>query len=507
MKLNFWNSWIVNGRVNKLFIILFFIVAAFLNQLFLFPHFSTDSYLVMFNQEEHIRQSELLGRPLISILTLILDWFGVNLVRFQVFFTTISIFIMSLAVYLLVDLFFQFKKNASLNVLLILIVSSMVIVFNPFGIEMFTFSFMLPFTSLAVLLIIFSVRMLSTKINMLSIVYSIILITASLLLYQGWGALFVPLALIFVFFRNQLESVYFRVKEFFSIIFIYISACILNLSYIKIIHPLLFSNVSDRTKNNVQLMENFKAILKSQYNIWLSNFEITPKFTFLFISIIAFIFTCYIICKTNISKKEKIILVFLCIIVIFSLVFLSLAPHLITSIVWIVPRSIMPLSALPGLLFLMIVLFFSTNLKKLTGSFLLGLSLFYFLIVSISTNAVANDHLLVNKMDQEIARAFLNKIEDYEKEHGINIKKIAVINDSNPKWIYSNTHAFGDLNVSALNVSWSVPWLFQYVSGRGFEKTEMNKEIFEQNFKNKDWNFFSDEQIYINGDTAYLVMY
>ena len=46
-----------------------------------------------------------------------------------------------------------------------------------------------------------------------------------------------------------------------------------------------------------------------------------------------------------------------------------------------------------------------------------------------------------------------------------------------------------------------------YYCNRKFEKTTMDEKIYTDNFLEKNWNTYSDEQIVFEGDTMYICTY
>lgn len=511
------------NKTTKIYIFLsIFVTAILLNNLFLIPHYSTDSYSNLFDRSINIYQSEALGRPLTSLFWYIINAFGVNVVEEQIFFTLISIFIMSIASFFIGDICLLIKQDHSLLNIIIINLASILIVFNSFSVEMFQFSYMLPFASVAVFFVVLSIRVLVTEITIKRIFISFIMISFSLFFYQGWGALFVPLALTILLFINKKRSFKALVSVSFKIFFIYGSACIVNLAYIKIIHP-LFSGITidARTTNEINLVRNIEEILRMQYDIWVLNLNMTPKYIFLGFVLILTLICFYFVMRENCQREVKKIAIIYSLVSIL-LITLSYLPHVATSVVWIVQRSLMALGALPGLLIIFIWLF--TNNKNLESSntikqienkvdyrnnkiLLLLTSFAYFFVLFTSTSAIASDHLSTNKLDQEVAKLILENIEEKEEKLGITITKIAFINDTNPIWYYNNIIHYRDLNIRALNVDWSVIPLLQFVSKRKFERVDMDSEIYNKYFKGRDWDAFSNEQIVIENNVAYIVMF
>ena len=50
--------------------------------------------------------------------------------------------------------------------------------------------------------------------------------------------------------------------------------------------------------------------------------------------------------------------------------------------------------------------------------------------------------------------------------------------------------------------------MISYYSNRYYNKVEMDKEIYDEHFKGRNWNDFNiDEQLIFKDDTLYLIIY
>lgn len=69
----------------------------------------------------------------------------------------------------------------------------------------------------------------------------------------------------------------------------------------------------------------------------------------------------------------------------------------------------------------------------------------------------------------------------------------------------------GFINTPAYNQrassSWAIIHLIKYYTQRDLQLIRMTREIYDQNFANKDWKEFSEEQVVIKGDTLYFCIY
>ncbi|WP_028595315.1 glucosyltransferase domain-containing protein [Paenibacillus assamensis] len=468
-----------------------FLFSIIIYGLFMVPHFSHDSYFIHGNLYEHIIQSSTLGRPLMSILTFIFMKLNYDLISNQVVLTAVSTFIHALAVYIL----YRTCKDITQNKLLLL-VGCYFVVFNLYAVEMYYFSFMLPFTSIAVILLVLAAR-LCADLSIQNFIVSVLLVSSSLLLYQGWGALYIPLSFLLLFLSTQGKITRQSLFSTFKIVMVYLLASIINLIYMKIIHPLIYERVSARTGESVNIIANIKTIGDSIDDMFVTSFNILPKHLYLLILVSLVI----ILIILNVRKTISLLVYFG---VIISLIVMSLIPHVITSTVWIVPRSIMGLGALPGMLIIMLCIS-RVDLKFKLERILKLLAVFFIILYSVNINKLASDTLKTNAIDREIALVIHSYIEKYEKETSQVVTKIAVRNDNNPTWCYEGIKCYGDYNTRSL-VTFAAPKLINYYTQGNYLLVDYDESM-DSGEEKKDWNVFSEEQIKIVGDTAFVTMY
>lgn len=481
--------------LNKYFLVLIsFVLSLIVYGLFLVPHHSHDSYVLYFNPSEHIIQSSALGRPLMSVITFILLELKINFFLHQSTFTVISLFISSIAVYGIYNIFSKLSDNKNK---LLLFIGSFLVIFNIFAVEMFIYAYMLPFTSLSILLIVIAIKHIVKIENLIGFIVTTMLVTSSLLLYQGWGALFVSLGVLNIYYLSRDFSNKRKLKIYFLVLVSYGFSCLFNIIYIKFLHPLFFNRITDRTNDDIQLLNNIQEIIYSLKSIFITTFEMLPAFSFIIMTILLFI---GLIWFGNSSKTKKnngfqVVGVFS----FSSLIILSLMPHLLTSTIWIVPRSIMALGALPALIILAISFY---NLSKLKYRVMVAFTTSLFLLFSINTSIIASDQLVTNSLDREISREIDYKIKQIEMENNKVVENIAVRNDSLPTWCYENVRCFGDYNVRSL-VKPVAPYVINFYTGRKFKPVDYSLDY----DLNSNWDSFDQSQVTVVGNTVYIQIY
>ncbi len=167
------------------------------------------------------------------------------------------------------------------------------------------------------------------------------------------------------------------------------------------------------------------------------------------------------------------------------------------------PRIIFPFYTALSMLLLMTFQGTGSMGKKIIA----GAGLFFFFIQIIISQMIISDHLLSNKLDILYANMAYHKIKDYEETTGTTVEYLAVTRDIDWSPFYQeikyhtdqiNERALGQVTNTLMNV----------MTEGDFIKLEMDEEIYNQYFKDKNWDYFDlDEQMIIVGNTAYWVIF
>ncbi len=238
-----------------LLFLLILLLEVCLYQFFFIKHYSSDSYTVLYDQMDLARNYSSTGRPLSALFVLLVDHYGINLIRYQIFFTAISIVILSFSVFYISRTALSLKKEDSLYCRIFFTLSSVLVLNNIFALEHFVFSFQLPLFSIAMFLTALSVRIFGPSLTLKSFILYLMVVSAIGFIYQGLGGFFVPLALVFLLYETR-NSVRNFVVLAGGVITAYFISLLLNGAYIRYVHP-VFSAAYYRNFNSV----NFAKIL------------------------------------------------------------------------------------------------------------------------------------------------------------------------------------------------------------------------------------------------------
>ena len=158
-----------------------------------------------------------------------------------------------------------------------------------------------------------------------------------------------------------------------------------------------------------------------------------------------------------------------------------------------------------GMSLIYLLIYFDRNKK-------LGKVISVFIILSFSFNSFmllqnSSYHTAANLIDKNDGYAINTKIEKYEKETGNKITKYSYTYE-----YYSYPYAIGikklgSLTERALSCPWSINQSLNYYTNRKLELVEFPIEIEEKLKSVFDYKGFSEEQIYLENDTMYILVY
>ena len=112
-----------------------------------------------------------------------------------------------------------------------------------------------------------------------------------------------------------------------------------------------------------------------------------------------------------------------------------------------------------------------------------------------------------NGYDMMRGKWIYQTIENYECRTGNTIDRVAFMQDDIPTYSYPGVICNHENNQAAWSVSWNYKAILELASGRKFQEVEYPRKLFERLYTVKNWNGPDDEQIFFDGDTAYIVIY
>lgn len=266
------------------------------------------------------------------------------------------------------------------------------------------------------------------------------------------------------------------------------------------------------------LGEYISIIASSVGNLLSSNLGLTPgiyaPLLVFVISLVLVVMVC--IKKHNLGQLATFFLVEV------ILIILVLAVQIASDPVTFIARTITTLYVAQGMQ-LLIMLYFIVDGKEHNIHFvsfekvLYLLPAIYVIFQLFFIQCIIQNRMVSETLDSVYAEKIFEKIEAYEQETGIIVKKIAPINDTDSSPFYDQVHfCSGAINRRCYS---DYTWTFlQYCAyetdlagslyGRSFERVNMDDDVYKELFEGKNWTSFDvDDQVIIRGDTVYICVF
>jgi hypothetical protein len=275
---------------------------------------------------------------------------------------------------------------------------------------------------------------------------------------------------------------------------------IINYALVKFV----FEN--SRVSGEINIIESINKIATGMVSLFINTFQIIPKCFFLGVLGIVIVIGVFINLKSTTERKRKILVGLGGVYVIIGTILVCIFPHIMeaTQSIWIVARSNYAIASIIGILLLYIYMNF--NINNILEKIVIAIIIVYLTFQYIGFQTIIRDNYIVGYQDQYTCKQIGEKVEQYEKTTGITVSKIAFYYNE-ISYSYPNVYANGDINIKAMYTEWSRLNSLNYYLNRDFEQTEQSEEIYNQYFKDKQWNYFDDEQIVLIDDTLHIYIY
>lgn len=462
---------------------------------FLTFHLSIDDYHSLYNYPSIFEIQCSQGRHLMVLLSRLFIRLGVDIIRHQSFLMSAGILLMGWIAYRIFAAYSSLKPSLTLFDRLLMMIGISIIVFNCYCAEIFTFSAFCFFYPLTLFFAVQAAIVLVEKTTSLRFLWSFLLLLLSVFIYQTCATAFLGLAILFSIVVDSEKPIQDWLCSLTKILGMYFSAGLLNLLSIKFFSQQSYAQTKDLSPGK-NFWENISAIIKWIEPILLDSYHMLPRF-FLLAAVLG------LLILLAIRKEKKPLMQALCL--SFLIIGASLAPHLIVNAVWVVPRTVIMISAIPG--FILLAGISNSGWASWQKGSIFTISAIYLIIGLNSLNAVSISQIATNRQDQMEARIICHEIEKQEHQRKTRVIRICFGFDPLPSYSYPGEIAFGDINVRAMRVSWSRPGLFKFATGRDFEMTIADGNAFQELFGNRNWDLYDSEQVIVQQDTAYVAVY
>ncbi len=487
-------------RGNKilLFLILFSISIIATYPAFAVSH-GLDSYCTMCNQYKDTSLWFLQNGRVFSALTLLAFEF-LNIPYDSISF--ISSFLANLFLsFTILKLYLYLDENTKFSKIqtkIIVLISLFLLFYNPLIIEIFVFdeSFIMMLGILLITLGSYRIYRGGFKNYLLGFLFIVLAITC----YQG-----IACYLFVILFLLLISNKKIDIKEFFVKIGIgivsYGFAFLFTLFLIKFVGLITGEEIAKI--GNMDIISNIGYILSTLFpNSLRYLFGFIDYKYYYGITLILFIFACYIIFKGE-NKKTNIFFMILgacfCLLVPFiPNVFMNSSSNYTAA------RMCMTLGSLPSLVVLFILLRYKLRIRE---KYFIEIIISLFLLLSIY---LIHQNLMINfkryKEDVRYIKEVNAKISLYENESKIKVKKIYYAYDTDSAYYYSFGHNNG-VNIRVMAVDWGFSCAFNVYSDNKYKLIKMNNNDYQKYFKNKNYDYFDKKQLRFVDDKLYLLIY
>lgn len=379
---------------------------------------------------------------------------------------------------------------------------SFIAVANIFIIEYFMFlekaifMFAIFFNIVALYCIVKYFQLKKVKFYLLSLLCMLVAVFT----YQATVGLFVVLCLPFLFkFSNNLKE---YIQNGFLVLF--------NFGFVGVANyvVLVLGVKSSRVPQGEGLLKNLLNVFTGLKEHTITTFDIFPPYIFIFLLILvigANIINILVYYNSNPIRLWC---------QMFNLLVLFIGTAIISSSTiiisgWFCPRVLYPYASIIGIYIINLyanIYQEEYNTKKYKDKFLCIYIFIYLTFQYICFSRIYLDKYINNYVDQYRCLIIDEQIKNYEKETQNTIRYISFYQDKERDTQYAELFRSRYFAVSSFTTNWSDLESINYYTNSTYQRVDMDPN-YQSYFLEKDWKFFSNEQLIFDGDTLHLCIY
>lgn len=320
--------------------------------------------------------------------------------------------------------------------------------------------------------------------------------------YQGCISIFITLVfLLLIIDKNKLKAREI-IKQFIIAGILTGISCVINTVAIYILNAILGTQqVRIAEKNSLLMnppiwipfiMRILEIALVNNFGLWPTGINIV----FIIASILVISYA-----ENNVFRIMK----YMCLIGI--AIVATILPVFFMQSPSIEARTAMSIGSIIGI---SLIYLNTLNVKnsKILGTIIAIMTIGFFIFNTMNTIQIFSAHIATNKIDANMGMSIKYKIEEYEERTGNTITKVAYHRDDMHRdFPYGYDKKLFSFTQRAFDNYFCIVEALNYYCNRKFETVSMNQEIYEENFKGKNWDAYADEQIVFENDTMYLCTY
>lgn len=279
---------------------------------------------------------------------------------------------------------------------------------------------------------------------------------------------------------------------------VYVVPALVNYGIVKI----FFHNA--RVSGGINIVKSISRILELSKSMMVETYGMLPKYMFIGIFVVLI---CLLLITAIMNKKKIIIVSMLYLIIITYLA--AVAPQIMqsTDAIGFAARNTYPFAAIIGALLLLIYLSDININKYIQCCFVIIISILL-IFQYRSFTAFERDRYIVNYMDNQFARIIREKLNKYESENKIEVKRVGFVTKrTGASYSYPDIRISGDMNLKANFPEWAREYFIQYAIGRKFEMINIDKSEYSKYFADDSDNYFKDSHVIFDKDAMYIYIY
>ena len=462
-------------------------------------HIASDTYNLMdLGYFEYPSQYFLKDARIVS--TLVMYIAGILNLPYSVFIVMmeiLAIIIVSFSIYFIYKTVSEKIKLKSNGKIILVIMAGFILLFNCMSLEYLLYA-ECSVMCLSVLLSILAARTFTSD-SKHKYIKALLLIIMATFCYQGAVNIFLPLTILFIFIDKNQKSKKEIVKQVvLSGVWICI-AYIVNVLSIYVINTILGGEQSRIAGGILTNLSLFGVLINYIItNTLIYNYNLWPMgITLIFIAITL------IILLFQKKTTEKILNY---IVILLSALLICIVPIFFMKSPSMEPRMAMSIGGIIGMSLIYLITLEQKN--KILEYIISILVVSFFIFNSVNAIQIFSSHIATNKIDANMGMTIRYKIEEYERESGNTVTKVAYYRDENHKdFHYGWDKKLSSFGQRAFDNYYCIIEALNYYCDRKFEKAQMTKEVYNEYFAGRDWVAYSDEQIVFDGDTMYICTY
>lgn len=482
---------------NWIYLIYSIILSFWAYGVFLFPHYSQDTYAKsLYNYAWSFQEGISSGRYTYWLIDSIIYHLFKTRALNNIYTNALCIIFFAVSIYYTFSILLFENKNKITTFLL-----STVIFINPCFVDYFQFPECNIVYSFGLILSITSADMLfNEKYSYIKrFINSALILVITVGIYQPIINYFLLLGLLITwktyinnFDTDKKTALMKLIKNITSCIMIYFTSSILQL--------ILTSIGGSNRRISKSYLQNLITVIKTQVSLW--TLQTTGKKTYIYIILFCITIAFLLILlykKYSVNLGIPLIVLF---ILYSGLYIASFATHIIAE-PWLSQRTTSIFYA-----HIVLILYAIYTISEISyNKIIISISGILVCIFIYRSNDLAIQNIRTNAHDEQIVYAVSQYIDSYELENQTVINNIAIAHDKYVTWSYPDISASYDLNVRVWCYTWAISGLIHQYTGELYNIIPMEASKADKLFGDKDWSYFNYDQLYAEGDTLYMMIY